>query len=53
MTNPAGIKRQLIGVYDKSLISLFAQVLEKTGSERFIVAHSQDGMDEFFHSCSD
>jgi len=47
MTNPAGVKRQLTGVYDKSLMPLMAEVLERTGSEHVIVAHSRDGLDEF------
>ena len=47
MTNPATVKRQLIGVYDKSLMRLMIEVLQKTGSEHVILAHSHDGMDEF------
>ncbi len=47
MTNPASVKRQLIGVYDKSLMRLMIEVLQKTGSEHVIIAHAQDGMDEF------
>ena len=47
MCNPAGVTRQLIGVYDKRLLWLVAEVLAMTGSERVIVAHSQDGLDEF------
>lgn len=46
MTNPAGVKRQLIGVYDKALMSLVAEVLSMTGSEHVIIVHSRDGMDE-------
>jgi len=47
MTNPAGVKRQVTGVYDKSLMPLFATVLEKTGSKHVIIVHSRDGLDEF------
>lgn len=47
MSNPAGVKRQVIGVYDKSLLPLFAEVLEMTGSEHVIIAHARDGLDEF------
>jgi anthranilate phosphoribosyltransferase len=47
MTNPAGVKRQLTGVFSKDLIPLMAEVLSLTGSEHIIVAHSQDGLDEF------
>jgi anthranilate phosphoribosyltransferase len=47
MTNPASVKRQVIGVYDRGLMPLVAEVLAMTGSTHVIVAHSQDGMDEF------
>lgn len=47
MTNPAGVKRQVIGVYDKSVMRLMIEVLQATGSEHVIVAHSRDGFDEF------
>lgn len=47
MSNPAGVKRQVIGVYDKTLMLLFADVLEMTGSEHVIIAHARDGLDEF------
>jgi len=47
MTNPASVKRQVTGVYSHELMSLVADVLERTGSMHVIVAHSQDGLDEF------
>lgn len=46
MTNPAGIKRQVVGVYDTKLIPLVADVLLMTGSEHVLVVHSHDGHDE-------
>lgn len=46
MTNPAGVKRQLIGVYDASLCRPVAEVLSRLGSERVLVVHSEDGLDE-------
>jgi len=46
MTNPAGVKRQLTGVYDASLCRPVAEVLKRLGSERVMVVHSQDGLDE-------
>jgi anthranilate phosphoribosyltransferase len=46
MTNPAGVKRQLIGVYDKSLCRPMAQVLGRLGAEHVMVVHSADGLDE-------
>ncbi|PCJ35784.1 MAG: anthranilate phosphoribosyltransferase [Cellvibrionales bacterium] len=46
MTNPAGVKRQLIGVFDASLCKPVAQVLQRLGSEHIMVVHSDDGLDE-------
>ncbi|MFC1541431.1 anthranilate phosphoribosyltransferase [Candidatus Latescibacterota bacterium] len=46
MTNPAGAKRQLIGVYDKNLVETIAGVLANLGSERAFVVHGNDGLDE-------
>jgi len=46
LTNPAGAKRQLIGVYDGSLTDRIAGVLNELGSERAFVVHGSDGLDE-------
>jgi anthranilate phosphoribosyltransferase len=46
MANPAGLKRQLIGVYDRALCRPVAQVLQRLGSEHVLVVHSRDGLDE-------
>ncbi|MCM2271035.1 MAG: anthranilate phosphoribosyltransferase [candidate division Zixibacteria bacterium] len=46
MTNPAAVKRQVIGVYDRSLMRMMAEVLALTGSVHVLVVHSRDGMDE-------
>ena len=47
MSNPAGVTRQVVGVYGKALMPLFVDVLEMTGSIHVIVAHARDGLDEF------
>ena len=47
MTNPAGVKRQVIGVYSREVMYLIAEVLALTGSKHVLVAHSRDGLDEF------
>ncbi|NOY89360.1 MAG: anthranilate phosphoribosyltransferase [FCB group bacterium] len=47
MTNPASVKRQLVGVFDKKLLPLVAEVLMSSGSKHVITAHSRDGLDEF------
>lgn len=46
MTNPAGVKRQLVGVYAASLCRPMAQVLDRLGAEHVMVVHSRDGLDE-------
>ena len=46
MTNPAGVKRMLIGVYDASLCRPVAEVLGRLGAEHVMVVHSEDGLDE-------
>ena len=46
MTNPAGVKRQLIGVYDKALCKPMAEVLGRLGAEHIMIVHSADGLDE-------
>jgi len=47
MTNPAGVRRQVVGVFSRSVMGLMAEVLESTGSHHVLVAHSRDGLDEF------
>ena len=46
LTNPAGAKYQLLGVYDKSLVETMVHVLKNLGSERAMVVHGEDGLDE-------
>lgn len=46
LTNPANVKRQLVGVYDPSLTELLAWALNKLGVERALVVTSDDGLDE-------
>ena len=46
MTNPAGATKQVIGVFNKEVQSLIAEVLKKLGSEHILVVHSNDGLDE-------
>jgi len=47
MTNPAGVKRQVIGVFNAALCRPIAEVLQRLGSEHVIVVHADDGLDEF------
>ncbi len=46
LTNPAGAKRQVIGVYDPALTDLLAKVLANLGTERAFVVRGEDGLDE-------
>lgn len=46
LANPAGANRQLIGVYDASLLQPMAEALAALGCDRGLVVHGADGMDE-------
>jgi anthranilate phosphoribosyltransferase len=46
LTNPAKAPSQVLGVYDRSLLVPFAEVLKQLGSEHVMVVHSDDGLDE-------
>jgi len=46
ITNPAGARHQLIGVYEKSLTRLLAEVLQQLDAEHVWLVHSDDGLDE-------
>jgi anthranilate phosphoribosyltransferase len=46
LTNPAGARRQVMGVYAKELVEPIARVLAELGSEHAVVVHGLDGLDE-------
>jgi anthranilate phosphoribosyltransferase len=46
LTNPANVKRQVVGVFSLELVLPIAQVLAKLGSEHALVVCSEDGIDE-------
>jgi len=46
LTNPAGARKYLLGVFDKSFVPKMAEALRDLGAERAIVVSSEDGMDE-------
>lgn len=46
LSNPAGAKYQLIGVFDPALTEPMANVLQTLGSEAAFVVHGADGLDE-------
>ncbi len=47
LTNPAGAKRQVIGVSDPSKLETLAAALAELGTESALVVSSADGLDEF------
>jgi anthranilate phosphoribosyltransferase len=46
LTNPANVKKQLIGVFDKDYIDRISQVLNKFDTKKAFVVSSADGLDE-------
>ena len=46
LTNPAGAEAQVLGVPTDSVGEKMVQVLQRLGSERAIVVHAEDGLDE-------
>lgn len=46
LCNPAGASRQVLGVYDVTLVQPLAEVLRALGSERALVVHGAGGLDE-------
>jgi anthranilate phosphoribosyltransferase len=46
LTNPAGVQRQLVGVYNSQVAPILAGALQKLDVEKACVVHSDDGMDE-------
>ncbi len=46
LTNPAGVQRQLIGVFSPKLCVPVAQVLKMLGSKHVMVVYGEDGLDE-------
>ncbi len=46
LTNPAGARNQVMGVFDRALTGKLARVLQQLGSQHVLVVHGADGMDE-------
>jgi anthranilate phosphoribosyltransferase len=46
LSNPAGVTRQLIGVFSAAWLEPMAEVLRNLGSERAWITHGLDGLDE-------
>jgi len=46
ISNPAGVKRQVVGVFSRQWVEPIAHVLNKLGAEHVWVVHGHDGLDE-------
>ncbi|MEO2169030.1 MAG: anthranilate phosphoribosyltransferase, partial [bacterium] len=46
LTNPADVRRQVVGVASREALNLVAGALLELGSEHALVVHSHDGLDE-------
>jgi anthranilate phosphoribosyltransferase len=52
LVNPAGAKRELLGVYDEDLVRPLAEVLARLGVNNALVVYGQDGLDEISMSAA-
>jgi len=46
LSNPANVKRQLVGVFSRALLEPLAHVFQNLGSEKVWLVHGSDGLDE-------
>ncbi len=46
LTNPAGARQQLMGVFHPDLVGIQVRVLQRLGSRRVMIVHGQEGLDE-------
>ena len=46
LSSPAKVKRQVVGVFDKKLLKIFAEALKNLNLKKALIVNSQDGLDE-------
>jgi anthranilate phosphoribosyltransferase len=46
LTNPAGARQQVMGVFHPDLVGIQARVLQRLGSRRVVVVHGMESLDE-------
>ena len=46
LSSPAKVKRQVVGVFDKKLLKIFAKALKNLNLKKAMIVNSQDGLDE-------
>jgi len=52
LSNPAGVKNQLIGVFSNEYLDRLPAILKRKGGENIMTVRSDDGMDEFSTSAT-
>ncbi len=52
LSNPAGVKNQLVGVYSIEYLDRLPLILKRKGAENIMTVRSDDGMDEFSTSAT-
>ncbi|MDC0575745.1 anthranilate phosphoribosyltransferase [Nitrosomonadaceae bacterium] len=51
LTNPAGAKNQVLGVFSPELVGILVHVLQRLNSQHVMVVHGHDGLDEITTAC--
>ena len=46
LSSPARVKNQVVGVFEKKLLKIFAQALKNLNLKKAFIVHSEDGLDE-------
>ena len=46
LSSPAKVKRQVVGVFDKKLLNIFAKALKNLNLKKALIVNSEDGLDE-------